>query len=624
MEWDPRPTTSSTRISSTNHTAHYAKTELDGEISAARADVRGGAVLSRIKRTLQAWFPRLYTKSSGALTYIRGPRPEIVLPNPISLFDRSYTFNGHTVSISIESTILRITRPFTSGIVFTIFIIIYFIASVFIVRSQWYLTPASSLVDCTSVFWTENAGCGLNVEFCTPFNNYSLSFRCPAQCSSVVLQNPRLVGNTETNFVPLLVGGGDTQQTYRADSFLCASAIQAGLIRDSMGGCATVNLVGNFTDYVSTIAFGLTSVGFPSGFPMSYRLTANNSLGQCIDLRNVALAINILVTCLLFVVFRPTSAVLYWSFLCIGFWHVALFSQPQGSPPSLDVAFGAFLPTLFVGYAFWRVACRFTMPAFRDAPLEAMIWYLPPFWTGVLTNLTTANIPINRLTATDITQQSGGVIALVIIVMIVLVCVLNQTRVIRKTGWLPKYLGWYVVGGLIVLAISFLPGLQFRLHHYVISMVLLPGTGFPTRLSAIYQGFLIGMFLNGVTTFGFDSILQTVADLARDGPTGSPLPTFLTNSTTYNASIALTNQTIFWGDIPSELIVEGWNGFSLLIDDVERYAGNALNYTLAGLDAELSHFFRLAYTSRDVASDFTMPATLWPNGTWVDPLPGPS
>jgi hypothetical protein len=29
------------------------------------------------------------------------------------------------------------------------------------------------------------------------------------------------------NFVPLIVGGGDTNFTYRGDSFLCAAAIQA-------------------------------------------------------------------------------------------------------------------------------------------------------------------------------------------------------------------------------------------------------------------------------------------------------------------------------------------------------------------------------------------------------------
>lgn len=616
MECDPRPTTSSTRVSSIDCIAHV-KTELGGETSTARA-----ATFSRIKRTLGTLFPHLYAKSSGVLRYIRGPRPKIDLPNPLPLLNRSYTFGGHTITLSIESTILHFTRPFTSGLLLTIFIIIYFIASIFLVRSQWYLTPASSFSDCTSVFWTENAGCGVNGESCAPFTNYSLNFRCPSGCSSVVLQNPRIVGNLEINFAPLLVGGGDIQRTYRADSFLCASAIHTGLIGNSMGGCATVNLVGNFTDYMPTTAFGLTSIGFPSAFPMSYRLSANNELGQCIDLHNVALAINILVTCLLFVVFRPKAAVLYWSLICIGFWHVALFSQPQKTPPPLDVAFGAFLPTLFVGYAFWRIAVRFTMPTFKDAPLEAMIWYLPPYWVGVLINLTASKIPIDRLTAADISQRPGGVIALVIIVLIVFVFVLNQMRVIRKTGWLPWYLGWYVTGGLATLALAFLPGLQFRLHHYVISMALLPGTGFPTRPSAIYQGFLIGMFLNGVAAFGFDPILQTAVDLARDGPTGSPLPAFLTNSTTYNASIALANQTIFWGDIPNELFAQGWDGFSLLIDDVERYAGNALNYSLVGLEAGLPHFFRLAYTSGNSASDFTMPAILWPNGTWVDPLPG--
>lgn len=296
------------------------------------------------------------------------------------------------------------------------------------------------------------------------------------------------------------------------DRVLCS-----GLFGDWAGGCVTVNLVGNFTDYLPTTAFGLTSVGFPSGFPMSYRLSPSDDLRQCTDLHNVALAINVLVTCLLFVVLRPKAIVLFWSLVCIGFWHVALFSQPRKTPPPLDVAFGAFLPALFVGYAFWRVAFRFTMPAFRDAPLEAMIWYLPTYWVGVLTNLTTDKIPINRLTATDISERPGGTIAFTIIILIVFVFVLNQIRVIRKTGWLPWYFGWYVTGGLAVLVFAFLPGLQFRLHHYIISMVLLPGTGFPTRPSAIYQGFLLGMFLNGVAAFGFDSILQTAAEVSVPG-----------------------------------------------------------------------------------------------------------
>ena len=80
--------------------------------------------------------------------------------------------------------------------------------------------------------------------------------------------------------------------------------------------------------------------------------------------------------------------------------------------------------------------------------------------------------------------------------------------------------------------------------------------------------------------------------LQRDAPLGSDLPAFATNSTTYNASIPLQNQTIFWNPLPDAS--EGWDGFALLVDDVERYVGAALNFSLASLQAGIPHFFRLA------------------------------
>jgi len=150
-------------------------------------------------------------------------------------------------------------------------------------------------------------------------------------------------------------------------------------------------------------------------------------------------------------------------------------------------------------------------------------------------------------------------------------------------------------------------------------MALMPGTGFPTRPSAVYQGFLLGLFLNGAAAFGLDSILQTAAELVQDAPLGTTLPAFVTNSTNYNSSIPFVNQTIFWEPLPS-----GWDGFALIVDDVERYVGTALNFSLAAFDATLPHFFRLALTSSGNLGDFTMSATLYPNGTWIDPAPGSS
>lgn len=59
----------------------------------------------------------------------------------------------------------------------------------------------------------------------------------------------------------------------------------------------------------------------------------------------------------------------------------------------------------------------------------------------------------------------------------------------------------------------------------------------------------------------------------------------------------ILNQTLRWDDFPANN-VDGWNGFALLIDDVERFAGNALNFSLAALNASVPHFFRLAVSSQ--------------------------
>lgn len=286
------------------------------------------------------------------------------------------------------------------------------------------------------------------------------------------------------------------------------------MISNSKGGCATVSLIGNFTNFLPLTAHGLTSIGFPSVFPLAFQFSPATDIAHCEDLRNPALAFSIIITALIFLVFRPKPLVAFWSLVCIGYWHVTLFSEPQANPPDLEAAFGGFLPTLFVAYGIWRLAWRFTLPQFHQAPIEASVWYLASFWPGVLSNITAAKLPIDRLVASDIDARPGALTALVIIVVILFIIVANQVRVIRKTGWLPHYLGWYIIGGLVILVLSQLPGLQLRLHHYIIALALTPGTAFPTRLSAIYQGFLLGLFLNGVAGYGFSSILQTAADVS--------------------------------------------------------------------------------------------------------------
>ncbi|KAF8807725.1 hypothetical protein BYT27DRAFT_7098483 [Phlegmacium glaucopus] len=575
--------------------------------------------LSTASRRLASNHPAFHAWLTKAVIYVRGPRPKVDLPPPTPLLNIDTHIVGIHIVAPIESTLIKSTHVLTSPWLLIFLGAVYIIGFAFFTRSQSFLTPPDSFIGCTSTYWLANNQCGQDGNACGPFDNATFDFRCPAQCSGVILQNPRTVGDEQTVFKPLIVGGGDANRTYRGDSFICAAAVQAGIISNKKGGCGTLQLGGNFTDFLPFTSNGLTSIGFPTVFLVSFRFLEFTSLTHCTDLRDAALAFNILVTCALFILLRPKPIVLYWCLVCIGFWHVALFSQPQGPPPKLDVAFGSFLPALFVAYAFWRLAFRFVLPVFANAPLESCILYLSGFWVGVLNNLTFDRLPLSRLTASDITKRNGAIATLVVILVIVVVLAINQVRVVRKTGWLPHYLGWYILGGLVTLVLAFLPGLSLRLHHYILPMVIIPGTGFPTRLSAIYQGLLLGLFLNGTAAFGFDSILQTASDLRQDAPLGSDLPIFGTNSTNFNSSIPFLNQTIFWNPL-----IEGWDGFALLVDDVQRFAGTGLNFSLGSLNPGLPHFFRLAYTSSGVAGDFTMAATLWPNMTWVDPLPGPS
>ena len=87
-------------------------------------------------------------------------------------------------------------------------------------------------------------------------------------------------------------------------------------------------------------------------------------------------------------------------------------------------------------------------------------------------------------------------------------------------------------------------------------------------------------------------VLMHAFQLRQDSTLGSGVPYFLTNSTTFDPSIPLRNQTLLWEGLSSN--GGGWDGFSLLIDDVEVFHGMATNFSLALLNQSLPHFFRLA------------------------------
>ncbi|GAA6029243.1 hypothetical protein JCM8097_003583 [Rhodosporidiobolus ruineniae] len=571
-------------------------------------------------------FASNHRRLGKAALWLRGPSPAWIEtafpPFPLPFFGPALARTERWFTAKLKP--LERKRQFTTPV----FLLAWLLGFIFLVSASFFTSSTNmgtpTWIDATTTYWNMNDQCGLNGTYCEPFSDYSLVFRCPSSVLTTELLNSRTIGAEQVIYQPLVVGGFDAQATYRGDSWVCAAAIQHGLFGEARGGCGEVQLVGEFEGFVGGERNGVKSVGFDSVFPRNFRFVEGVDQGGCKDLRDDILGFNVAMTVVFSFFIRPVSLAFYWSLFCFGYWHVVLASDPSAMPPDISTGFRYFLPALFAGESFWRHAWRWTLPAFENSGyiFERTVWYLAGFWVGVLENITFDKLPIDRLTPHDINQEPGGLIAVICLAIFLFFAVLNQLRVIRRNGWFFFYLKWYIVGGVTIGVLAALPGLEFRLHHYVAAICLIPGTAFVTRPSAIFQGFLTGLFLNGIARWGFDSILETPASLVGDGTSGSPLPVFLTNSTNFAAAVG--EGVIRWMSADEAgADAATWDGFALLVDDVLRQTGASTNFSLAGLDTGITHYFRLAYQQSGTSGDFTKAATAFLfNSTWIDPAAG--
>lgn len=371
-------------------------------------------------------------------------------------------------------------------------------------------------------------GCGLNGNDCRPFSASTVAFRCPASCRSTKLTVPHTIGNETYSYGPLVVGGrtdSSSPAVYRADSFVCQAAIHAGAISDSVGGCGVVKLDGAAHNFPASYGYGIFSKGFPSTFPKSFSFVDLTSpQASCPkDPRWPLLGVTVAAIVVLWL-FCTSPAVLFFSTFFIVFSHTGMVSDPPSYPYFADLAsslLSRLLPASFVAYVLYKFCASplldpISSPEFQ---LSKTFLYLPPLFFGALNNYTFAKlIPLQRLTPHDIQRQPGAKAALALVIPIIICIVLSQAWRIRQGGLMPRYLKIYGTMGIILLILLPLPGLRLRIHHYILAIFFMPGTAFPTRPSLIYQGLLLGLFINGVARWGFASIIETPASLGELSP----------------------------------------------------------------------------------------------------------
>ena len=442
-------------------------------------------------------------------------------------------------------------------------------------------------------------GCGLNGNDCRPFTASNVPFRCPANCRSAKLTMPHTVGNETYNYQPLVVGGPDPETsspaTYRADSFVCQAAIHSGAISNSVGGCGVVRLEGAAHSFPASKQHGIESAGFPSTFPKAFTFVdLSSSQATCPkDPRWPLLGVTVAAVAVLWL-FCTSPPVLFFSTFFMVFSHTGLVSDPPSYPYFADLAsalLSRMLPASFVAYVLYKFCAQPLLSplSLPDYQLTKLFLYLPPLFFATLNNYTFAKlIPLERLTPHDIQKQPGAKFALAIVIPTVICIILSQAWQIRQGGLMPRYLKIYGTMGIILLILLPLPGLRLRIHHYILAILLMPGTAFPTRPSLIYQGLLLGLFINGVARWGFASIIETPASLGEiapgpEGPHGWWGATY-PNITDSSVQIHLPdggsgeryrgNGNITFALWEHERMAKfGVDGVSVLVNDVERWRG---------------------------------------------------
>ncbi|RPA77743.1 hypothetical protein BJ508DRAFT_309858 [Ascobolus immersus RN42] len=435
---------------------------------------------------------------------------------------------------------------------------------------------------CSNAVWYKNNGCGLDGLECTPFTDQYIPFRCPSECiHSGRVMNPRAVGTQEKYLEPFVVGGpptnaseiglphgGKYNATYRADSFICDAALHAGVISNRFGGCGLLKMTGTKNLFPGSNRNGISSAGFDASFPSSFSFLPIDSK-HCTDLRWHLLPVTIFFTTLTILTIQNPYVVFFTVFPAI-FFHVSFASDPpylRNPYEMLSTTMSRFLPAAFIAYVLGTHIVNKTINT--SARIEVAILWLGGLWVGALNNLTfDVIIPLARLTPRDLNAQPGAKAALAIIIIVLAVICISQVFFIRLTGKLPKYLALYIAFGVSLGLLTAIPGVNLRIHHYILALLFLPGTAFQTRPSLLYQGLLIGLHINGVARWGFAGILETPASLRGDGALFSSLPRIQPPPL-----VGSSNVTIFWNATDyrtGDSFPYPWDGISVLVNDVER------------------------------------------------------
>ncbi|QPG74671.1 hypothetical protein FOA43_002003 [Brettanomyces nanus] len=224
--------------------------------------------------------------------------------------------------------------------------------------------------------------------------------------------------------------------------------------------------------------------------------------------------------------------------------------------------------------------------SFFPQSFRSLLWY-PLFWLGMLNNVTFDRLAVDRFTLKDIAAMPGSVTTTILLLLLILTGTVIQAHQLWKAGRLRNYIIGYCTLGLSIIGLSHIHGLQLRIHHYIIGLVLIPGTKTRGYTAFLFQGLLLGLIVNGVARWGFASIEETNLSLLRDDSAGRAEPPSFLGYTKKNNSITWTEVEFPTTNKQTE---KHPVLYSVLINDVEVYKGPDVSINIAELTKNNTEF----------------------------------
>jgi hypothetical protein len=391
-------------------------------------------------------------------------------------------------------------------------------------------------LSCTDSFWSPAHDC----EEC-PIPTGSVAFHCPADCATLKLQEPHLVGPKRVVDQSLVIGG----PIYRADSWICASAVHAGIVEDSKGGCGILSRMGQTNTYPRSKANGISSVAVDTYFPLSFKFWVDSGFKCHIKdhrwLRPyVSIAFTVVVS-----LFTTAPLSLFATAIGAGFAQIESSQAAHLGSHSPMATFAGYLPALLCVSVVYQRSIRTALDKLT-AQVEKTLFWLGAYWIGLLH-------------AHKFHEHTFAVpISIVLIV-------LHVAHYLYLDGELFRSLPFY--GAFLLILVASLASSTIPKGLLVIAAAILPGASLQTRPNLVYQGLLLGLLVHGLNDYPLLFSASQLSLFQRPEPlTPAAVPPPRIYEPHIQISDAFSNISFAWATpVPVEI-----DGISMLINDIER------------------------------------------------------